>query len=484
MQYSRILKKGMKGEDIKYMQTLLISLNYSCGSTGADGNFGTNTENAVKNYQKSHKDTSGRALSVDGIIGEKTWNAIVRDYNNLNSGTKYTRLLKKTSPLMKGEDVKFVQQKLVDLGYDVGHSGVDGQYGNNTVNAVKEFQKDNGLSVDGIVGEKTWKALESAKKDSDSSSGKKYTRVLKLGMSGNDVRYMKDCLFELNYYTSNIIKITNSTFGNDTLEAVKLYQKNNKDISGKALSVDGKIGEKTWGAIERDFKNGKKYSGKKEKEEDNSSTIDYSLDSYTHIKSDKREKIAKDLEKVSNIRREIVLEILNYAYDKDMGGNVRALYLFGANLYDTNLSINYADNAEIDKLAARNPGYFNNGRKEWMKEQVRRDSKLPAADCSGCIVGYMRKHKLVNSSFDTTANNLCSNSYSSSISKSELKPGDWVGKSGHIGTYVGGGYVVEFYGGAFGCQLTNLDKRQGYDFINKKVKNGSAWTKYRRPKYY
>ena len=483
MNYTRVLKNGSKGDDVKYMQQCLIALGYSVGSTKADGIFGNNTETAVEKYQKSHKDIFGKALSVDGKIGEKTWTAIERDYNALdNDEVTYTRLLKKTSPLMKGEDVKFVQQKLIDLGYDVGNNGVDGQYGNDTVSAVKEFQKDNGLSVDGIVGEKTWKALESAKKSS--SSSQKYTRVLKLGMSGNDVRYMKDCLFELNYYTSNITKISNSTFGNDTEKAVKLYQKNNKDTSNKALSVDGKIGEKTWGAIERDYKNGKKYSGSEEKEESDSSTIDYSLDSYTHIKSDKREKIEKDLAKVSDIRKKIVLEILDYAYDKDAGGDVRALYIFGANLYNTSLKINYADNSEIDKAAKTWPEYFTGGRKDWMKEQVKRDSKLPAADCSGCIVGYMRKHKLVNSSFDTTANNLCSNSYSSSISKSELKPGDWVGKSGHIGTYVGGGYVVEFYGGAFGCQLTNLDKRQGYDFIDKKVENGSAWTKYRRPKYY
>ena len=70
------------------------------------------------------------------------------------------------------------------------------------------------------------------------------------------------------------------------------------------------------------------------------------------------------------------------------------------------------------------------------------------------------------------------------INKSELIPADWVGKSGHIGTYVGGGLVVEFYGGAYGCQLTELDNRCGYDFLDKRFKKGSAWTKYRRPKYY
>ena len=306
-----------------------------------------------------------------------------------------------------------------------------------------------------------------------------YTRLLKKGMSGNDVRYIKDCLFKLKYYSSNITKISNNTFGNDTYNAVLLYQTSNKDINGNKLEVDGIVGKKTWYAIERDFNNN--IIAPDPTIPDTPIEL---LDSYIHISSDKRKKIEADLALVSDIRTEIVLEALQYAYDKDVPGDVRALYLYGANLYNTNLNINYADSAEIDKLAARNPQYFDGGRKEWMKEQVKNNPKLPASDCSGFEVGYLRKHKLVKNTFDATANSLCSNSYSTAISKEDLKPADWVGKSGHIGTYVGGGYVVEFYGGAFGAQLTKLDKRQGYDFIKKKVVNGSPWTKFRRPSYY
>lgn len=389
MKYTRILKKGSRGEDVKYMQECLITLGYSVGASKADGIFGSNTETAVKKYQANHKDIYGKALSVDGKIGEKSWYAIERDYK-----------------------------------------------------------------------EKTEKI--------------KYTRVLKLGMSGNDVKYMKDCLFKLKYYSKDITKISNNTFGNDTEKAVKIYQKENKDTSGRALAVDGKIGEKTWYAVERDYEAGKV-------KPDVPSGL---LDNYTHISVDKREKIEVEIKNINKLRQEIILEILNYAYDKDVPGDVRALYIFGANLYDTNLKINYADEAEIDRASRIYPRYFNNGRKEWMKEQVKRNPKLPASDCSGMEVGYLRKHKLVSNSFDTTANNLCSDRCSSAISKNNLKPGDWVGFNGHIGTYVGAGYVVEFYGGAFGAQLTKLDERQGYDFIKKKVVNGSAWTKYRRPKYY
>lgn len=63
----------------------------------------------------------------------------------------------------KGEYVTLLQTKLKNKGYDLGKWGVDGDFGSATEKAVKEFQKDNGLSpVDGIVGEKTWKALDSS----------------------------------------------------------------------------------------------------------------------------------------------------------------------------------------------------------------------------------------------------------------------------------------------------------------------------------
>lgn len=58
-----------------------------------------------------------------------------------------------------GTDVKLLQQTLIDLGYDIGKCGADGKFGEKTENAVKKFQKKNGLTVDGIVGKKTWTKL-------------------------------------------------------------------------------------------------------------------------------------------------------------------------------------------------------------------------------------------------------------------------------------------------------------------------------------
>lgn len=59
----------------------------------------------------------------------------------------------------KGEYVSLLQAKLVNKGYDIGRYGVDGDFGSATLAAVKAFQRDNGLTVDGIVGKNTWAKL-------------------------------------------------------------------------------------------------------------------------------------------------------------------------------------------------------------------------------------------------------------------------------------------------------------------------------------
>ena len=57
----------------------------------------------------------------------------------------------------RGNITKLLQERLVKLGYNT--SGVDGIYGSGTVNAVKSYQRDRGLSADGIVGQNTWRKL-------------------------------------------------------------------------------------------------------------------------------------------------------------------------------------------------------------------------------------------------------------------------------------------------------------------------------------
>ena len=65
-----------------------------------------------------------------------------------------TRILKLTSPNMRGEDVRWAQERLNELGYNCGKA--DGIFGQGTDKAVKAFQKAQGLSQDGDIGPLTW----------------------------------------------------------------------------------------------------------------------------------------------------------------------------------------------------------------------------------------------------------------------------------------------------------------------------------------
>ena len=63
---------------------------------------------------------------------------------------------------MRGEDVESLQSRLLDLGYtEVGTA--DGSFGPKTEEAVRHFQGNNNLTVDGIVGPLTWDALFSSR---------------------------------------------------------------------------------------------------------------------------------------------------------------------------------------------------------------------------------------------------------------------------------------------------------------------------------
>lgn len=76
-----------------------------------------------------------------------------------------------------GEDVRKMQQSLRNAGYDIGKSGVDGNYGPATESAVSRFQKDNGLNGDGIAGNITLNKLygTSSASSKTTSSGTKAT---------------------------------------------------------------------------------------------------------------------------------------------------------------------------------------------------------------------------------------------------------------------------------------------------------------------
>jgi peptidoglycan hydrolase-like protein with peptidoglycan-binding domain len=73
------LSKGDKGNDVKTMQTMLIACGYSCGSYGADGDFGSGSDKALRKFQGDY------GLTVDGKYGSKSKAKLESVYNQKKS---------------------------------------------------------------------------------------------------------------------------------------------------------------------------------------------------------------------------------------------------------------------------------------------------------------------------------------------------------------------------------------------------------------
>ncbi len=156
-----VLKKGSRGAAVQELQKKLTSLGYD--TKGADGVFGANTEQAVRQFQAAH------SLVADGVVGPATRKALegttgsttpptTPPSNPPSTGTALNSsgILKKGS---RGNAVQELQQKLTSLGYNT--KGVDGIFGANTEQAVRQFQAAHNLAADGIVGPATKKVLAS-----------------------------------------------------------------------------------------------------------------------------------------------------------------------------------------------------------------------------------------------------------------------------------------------------------------------------------
>lgn len=145
-----LIKNGSTGNLVRIMQEKLIHKGYVLPKFGVDGNYGAETEVAVRELQRD------AGIAVDGICGDDTWAVLNSDFVKPNGPAYPGYLIKKGQ---QSDDVRRVQEKLIQLGYNCGGYGADGIFGNGTYNSVVAFQKDNGLSTDGIVGPLTWEKI-------------------------------------------------------------------------------------------------------------------------------------------------------------------------------------------------------------------------------------------------------------------------------------------------------------------------------------
>ncbi|MFO0629779.1 MAG: peptidoglycan-binding protein [Polyangiales bacterium] len=136
-----------------------------------------------------------------------------------------------------GRHVRALQEALREAGYDID---VDGDFGDATYDAVRDFQSNNGLDADGIVGPNTWAALgfEGGSGKSGGGGGGGYHEISH-GAEGELVELLQSALVAAGHDID-----VDGIFGDGTERAVRRFQRDND------LDVDGIVGENTWAALE------------------------------------------------------------------------------------------------------------------------------------------------------------------------------------------------------------------------------------------
>ncbi len=133
------LSVGSTGHDVRRLQRIFVMIKVLAPGN-ITGTFDSTTEQAVKDFQQ------GEGLTVDGIVGPITWQALPADPN--------TPLLSRGA---SGSAVTGLQKGLKKYSTPATDPGaVDGDFGPKTETAVKAYQQDRGVHVDGIVGDQTW----------------------------------------------------------------------------------------------------------------------------------------------------------------------------------------------------------------------------------------------------------------------------------------------------------------------------------------
>jgi peptidoglycan hydrolase-like protein with peptidoglycan-binding domain len=133
------LSIGATGHDVRRLQRIFV-MTKALVFSDITGSFDVTTEQAVKDFQQ------GAGLTVDGIVGPVTWQALPADQN--------TPVLSRGA---SGSVVTALQQGLKKYSTPATDPGlVDGDFGPKTKAAVKAYQQDRAVHVDGIVGDQTW----------------------------------------------------------------------------------------------------------------------------------------------------------------------------------------------------------------------------------------------------------------------------------------------------------------------------------------
>ena len=263
------LENGNRGTKVTQMQTRLISLGYLEGN--ASGSFCDITEMAVISFQTRN------SLDSDGVAGPGTLQKLYSSSARKASGAVGVIGVSLKNGDKNSDAVRLMQNKLKSYGFYKGN--VDGDFGDGTEEAVKAFQRANGLQADGKAGAATLnklfagsvntsggntgnnpiktatprktptptprKNVTATPKKAATPTPNAYVRVterpdgeyftLEKGMMGEPIKKLQRALRSAGYYSGTI----DGYYGDGTVDAVKEYQED------KGLKRDGKAGPAT-----------------------------------------------------------------------------------------------------------------------------------------------------------------------------------------------------------------------------------------------
>ena len=245
----RTLRTGSSGSAVEQLQFWLNTISQyvsSIPSVTVDGRFGSGTAAAVRAFQRRY------GLTVDGVVGEATWNAVYAQFFSIQSDNSTPNAYPGTALRegASGQNVRLVQfwLKIARTVYTaLNNPSVDGKFGPSTRRAVAAFQRYFGLSDDGVVGRATWNKLREVYTDiandllAENLRPGEFPGVLRRGASGRAVRELQYYLYLMHAYDPAVPAVTiDGQFGSSTEAAVRAYQR----LAG--LTADGVVGRATW----------------------------------------------------------------------------------------------------------------------------------------------------------------------------------------------------------------------------------------------
>ena len=259
-EYPGVLRNGSTGTAVRELQFylyLMSAYQSSIPSVSIDGRFGAATEAAVRAYQRF------AGLTVDGIVGRKTWDSLYGKASALrSSGPVVTlkRLPYPGTPLTVGTDssaVLYYTLLLQRIAYyydSVASPALSRQYTQETADATASAQELLGLPATGVADAETWTAVEALSlqlaaftpnPDRHPEQGPDYPdRAMKEGSAGADVRLIEGWLNDRSQlYCEEDYVADNAVFGPEDTAAVKDTQQR------AGLEANGVVDRPTWAAL-------------------------------------------------------------------------------------------------------------------------------------------------------------------------------------------------------------------------------------------